>query len=135
LGWAVRALEQPELRTQRAEMLASLAELTALPRAERIRQAGTLASDTEAARQTLELWTLWWRDVVLAACGATNLATMGVARAEAERQGCSLGRERAQAFLQRLLVARAALDQNANTRLTLEVLLLDLPHLPAARAR
>ena len=75
LGWAVRALEQPELRTQRAESLATLAELTGMPRAERIRQAGTLASDTEAARQLLELWTLWWRDVVLAACGATNLAT------------------------------------------------------------
>ncbi len=135
LGWAVRALEQPERRTQRAELLASLAELTTLPRAERIRQAGTLASDTEAVRQTLELWTLWWRDVVLAACGATNLATTGAARAEAERQGRSLGRERTQAFLQGLLDARAALDQNANTRLTLEVLLLDLPHLPATRAR
>jgi DNA polymerase III subunit delta' len=135
LGWAVRALEQPELRMQRAELLASLAELTGMPRAERIRQAGTLASDAEAVRQTLELWTLWWRDVVLAACGATNLATTGAARTEAERQGRALGRERTQAFLQGLLDARAVLDQNANTRLTLEVLMLDLPHLPAARVR
>lgn len=134
LGWAVRALEQPEMRTQRAELLASLAKLTGTPRAERIREAGALASDTEAARQTLELWTLWWRDVTLAACGATNLATTGAARAEAERQGRQLGRERAQGFLQGLLNARAALDQNANTRLTLEVLMLDLPHLRAERA-
>jgi DNA polymerase-3 subunit delta' len=135
LGWAVQALEQPDLLGQRADLLASLAGLTGAPRAERIRQAGTLASDAEAARQTLELWTLWWRDVVLAACGATNLATTGEARAAAERQGRALGRERAQAFLQALLDARAALDQNANARLTFEVLMLDLPYLPVARAR
>src|SRR5262249_11105961 len=92
LGWAVRALDQPERRTERAELLASLVELTGMPRAERIRQAGVLASDAEAARQALELWTLWWRDVVLASCGATNLATTGTARDEAERQGRALGR-------------------------------------------
>jgi DNA polymerase-3 subunit delta' len=133
LGWAIRALEHPELREQRAEQLGQLASLTTASRDARLRQAGTLASDVESARRTLELWMLWWRDVVLAACGATNLATTGEARDRAERQGRALGEARARAFMHALLTAQAALDANANPRLTLEVLMLDLPTLGAAR--
>ncbi|HEX6122344.1 MAG TPA: DNA polymerase III subunit delta', partial [Ktedonobacterales bacterium] len=133
LGWAIRALEQPELREQRAEQLRQLAGLTTASRDQRLRQAGTLASDVESARRTLELWMLWWRDVVLAACGASTLATTGEARERAARQGRALGEERARAFMHSLLTAQAALDANANPRLTLEVLMLDLPTLGATQ--
>jgi DNA polymerase-3 subunit delta' len=133
LGWAIRALEQPELRERRAEQLRLLASLTTARRDQRLRQAGTLASDVESARRALELWMLWWRDVVLAACGAHTLATTGEARERAARQGRALGEERARAFMQSLLTAQAALDTNANPRLTLEVLMLDLPTLGAAQ--
>ena len=133
LGWAVRAHQQPELRERRAEELARLTSLTAASRDERIRQAATLGADGETARRVLDLWLLWWRDVVLAACGAQHLVTTEAARAEAERQGRALGRERAEAFLRALMNAQVALDQNANPRLAIEVLLLDLPSLSAAR--
>jgi DNA polymerase-3 subunit delta' len=129
LGWAVRAAEHPELREQRADQLAHLAALTTASRDARLRQAAALGSDVDSARNTLELWMLWWRDVVLVACGATNLATTGDARAQAERQGRALGEERARAFMQALLTAQVNLDANANPRLTLEVLMLDLPAL------
>jgi DNA polymerase-3 subunit delta' len=135
LGWAVRAHEDPGLRAKRAERLATLVRLTAAGRDERLRQAGLLATDVESARQVVELWALWWRDVVLAANAATHLATSGEPRAEAERQGRALGAERAYAFLQALLAAQAALEQNANPRLTLDVLMLDLPSLPAPAPR
>jgi DNA polymerase-3 subunit delta' len=127
LGWAARAHQDPALRTRRAELLASLTRLTSAGRDERLRQAGSLATDVESARQAVELWTLWWRDVVLAACGASHLGATGAARREAERCGQALGQERAYAFLQALLAAQAALEQNANPRLTLDVLMLDLP--------
>lgn len=130
LGWAVRAHEEPGLRAKRAERLATLVRLTTAGRDERLRQSGLLAGDVESARQVVELWTLWWRDVVLAANGAAHLATAGEARAEAERQGRALGAERAHGFLRSLLAAQAALEQNANPRLTLDVLMLDLPNLP-----
>ncbi|MBF6589854.1 MAG: DNA polymerase III subunit delta' [Ktedonobacterales bacterium] len=134
LGWAVRAHEHPELREQRAERLGQLAALVPANRDQRLRQAGVLGSDMESARYTLEVWMLWWRDVVLAACGATHLATTGAARGEAERQGRALGEERARAFMESLFAARTALDANANPRLTLEVLMLDLPTLGGAEA-
>jgi DNA polymerase-3 subunit delta' len=132
LGWAVRAREEPELREQRASTLAALMRLPAARRDERLRQAGAFATDVESARQVVELWTVWWRDVVLAACGATHLGSTGATRAASERLGRALGIERAQAFLQSLLGAQAALEQNANPRLTLDVLMLDLPTVPPA---
>ena len=77
----------------------------------------------------------WWRDVVLAACGAHGLVSAGEARAEAERQGRVLGVDRTQGFLTALVEAREALEANTNPLLTIEALLLDLPALPISAAR
>ncbi|HEX5440530.1 MAG TPA: DNA polymerase III subunit delta', partial [Ktedonobacterales bacterium] len=122
LGWAVRAAEKPELREQRIHELEELAGLATASRDERLRRAGALGTDVESARRVLELWTLWWRDVVLAAGGASHLVTSGALRTQAERLGRALGVERAQAFLRALLDAQLALEANANPRLTMEVL-------------
>lgn len=127
LGWALRAWERPELREERARLLEQLIALGPATRDARIRSAATLASDVESARTALELWIWWWRDVTLAACGATHLASSGEARAEAERVGRNVGESKAGAFLRSLLAAQVALDQNANPRLTFDVLMLDLP--------
>ncbi len=128
-GWAVAARQHPERLAQRAELLAQLVGLTAATRDERIKRAATLASDTETARQSLDLWMLWWRDVTLAANGAQARATTGEARNQAERQGRALGPSRAQAFMQELLSAQVALEQAGNPRLTFENALLALPTL------
>lgn len=132
LGWAVQAHERPALREERTRLLDELSRLTLAGRAERLKAAGTLASDAESARMALALWTLWWRDVTLAACGATHLLGAGAARREAERQGRLLSPDRAHAFLRALLAAQVALDQNANARLAFDVLMLDLPRLTAS---
>lgn len=131
LGWAVRAAEKPELREQRIHELEEIAGLASASRDERLRRAGAFGTDVESARRVLELWTLWWRDVVLAAGGASHLITSGDLRTRAERIGKRLGVERAQAFLKALLDAQLALEANANPRLTMEVLALDLPAVSA----
>jgi DNA polymerase III subunit delta' len=127
LGWAARATEKPELREQRIHELEEIASLASAPRDERLRRAGAFGTDVESARRVLELWTLWWRDVVLAAGGASHLALSGDLRKRAERLGARLGLERAQVFMRALLGAQLALEANANPRLTMEVLALDLP--------
>jgi DNA polymerase-3 subunit delta' len=135
IGWALDAARHPEIEHARSESLARLVSLTGASRDERLRAAGTLASDTDAARDVVELWLYWWRDVVLAACGAQGQASAGEARAEAERQGRALGVERAHSFLSALVAAREALEANANPQLSLEALLLDLPTLPLSPVR
>lgn len=130
IGWAVRAAEKPELREQRIHELEEIAALATVPRDERLRRAGAFGTDVESARRVLELWMLWWRDVVLAAGGASHLVTSGDLRSRAERLGKRLGVESSQRFLHALLDAQLALEANANPRLTMEVLALDLPTQP-----
>jgi DNA polymerase-3 subunit delta' len=127
MGWAVEALRHPELREQRDTLLQQIVALATATRDARLRLVAPLAADAETARATVEAWALWWRDVLLAAVGAADLTTSGAARAAAGRLGRAIGAEQAEAFLRRLLAARQQLDQNANPRLTLEVLALDLP--------
>lgn len=129
LGWAVRAHDDPNLARARAEQLDKLIACTYAGRDERLAAAARLGADADAARSAIEIWMLWWRDVVLAAHGATHLLSDGAAHDEAAAQGRALGPERAERFLRALIEAQAALDQNANPRLTLDVLMLDLPHL------
>lgn len=134
LGWAVRAQEQPQLREQRAALMDRLMHLPYASRDERLRMAGDLAPDAETARANARVWTQWWRDVTLAAHGSQRLPAAGESAAEAARQGQALGADRAETFLRKLIEARAALDQNANPRLTFDVLLLDLPSLQRSSA-
>jgi DNA polymerase-3 subunit delta' len=135
IGWAIEAAQNPELERARAALLARLVALTPASRDERLRAAGTLATDADAARAVVDLWLVWWRDVVLAAGGARHLAATGEVRTEAERQGRALGVERAQGFLRALVAAGEALEANANAQLTIETLLLDLPTAPVLDAR
>jgi hypothetical protein len=72
--------------------------------------------------------------MLLTVRGVPDLTSSGQARETAQRLGRAIGAERAETFLRRLLLAQQQLDQNANPRLTLEVLALDMP-VPAARAR
>jgi DNA polymerase-3 subunit delta' len=135
IGWAIEAAQRPEIAQKRSELLGRLIALTGASHEERLRAAGTLATDTDAAREVVELWLYWWRDVMLAACGARYLASAGDARAEAERQGHALGVERSQRFLTALVDASEALEANANPLLTLETLLLGQPALPVSDTR
>jgi DNA polymerase III subunit delta' len=135
IGWAIEAALRPEIAQKRSELLTRLIALTGATRDERLRAAGTLTTDTDAAREVVELWLFWWRDVVLGACGARHLASVGDVRQQAEQQGHALGVERSQRFLTVLVEAREALEANANPLLTLEALLLDLPALPVSNTR
>jgi DNA polymerase-3 subunit delta' len=127
LGWAVRAHQDPEAVNEREDTLNRIASLATRPMDERLRLAAALGPDNASARRTLDLWTVWWRDVMLAASGASRLLTSGEARATAERVGPAIGPERARAFLSALLEAARTLDVNANPRLLLENLALDVP--------
>ncbi len=135
LGWAVRAHEQPDTARQREEALARIAAMATQAVDERMRVAATLGADNASARAALDLWTLWWRDVTLAANGARRLLTTGEPRRAAERVGPAIGPERARVFLETLLAAEATLDVNANPRLMMENLALDLPTALVARPR
>jgi DNA polymerase-3 subunit delta' len=95
---------------------------------ERFRYVEKLARDPDATRETLDLWIGWWRDVMLLAAEAdgplTNMDRQGKLRDHAHRFGV----KQSAAVVEALRSANDRLRRNANARLTLEVLMLDLPH-------
>ena len=96
-------------------------------RLERLEYALQLSRNPEAAPEFLQLWLSWWRDLLLTASGSSagiiNIDREGTLRTQAQRY--SLGQVRR--FVEALRAAAWQLEHNANTRLTLEVLMLSLP--------
>jgi DNA polymerase-3 subunit delta' len=128
LGWAVRTLSDETAIQRRAHRLDDLERLLEDASAiQRFRYAEGLARDPVATRETLDLWIGWWRDVLLLAAGTdaplTNVDRRSALRDHARRFGV----ERSGAVLNALRSAADRLKRNANARLTLEVLMLDLP--------
>ncbi len=126
-GWAVRAHSRPEMREERSQWLTQITGLVSAGLEERLRAAAAMTKDGETARQVIELWTIWWRDVLLSTAKATHLMSAGDPRDEAERLGKMMSCEQAQTFLHALLAARESLEQNVNARLVFDALMFDLP--------
>jgi DNA polymerase-3 subunit delta' len=131
LGWAIAAQADEGMLRSRREALMDIRNLSRRSLAERFTCAGDMASrfgrQREVVLDVLDLWGQWWRDVLLAAAGCqeaiTNVDLADILRAEAAR----FDPRQVAFFLRSLAAARRRLEENVNPRLTLEVLLLDLP--------
>lgn len=127
LGWAVRALESPDVLTARTEALDSLNGLVQEGRAERITRAEGLAKDAASLPQVLETWQTWWRDVLLLASDPDARITNVDYIAALERQAERIPLADVHGALEATREAARQLGQNANARLVTEVLALRLP--------
>jgi len=127
LGWAVAASQNDAILASRERHLDEMMELMGQGRVERLEYAQQLSRNPEAAPELLHLWLSWWRDLLLTTSGSSagiiNIDREDTLRAQAQRY--SLGQVRD--FVEALRAAAWRLERNANTRLTLEVLMLSLP--------
>jgi DNA polymerase-3 subunit delta' len=127
LGWAVRALEDETLLARRNEHLDNMALLMSKGRVERLAYAADLGRDSGLAREVLNLWMGWWRDVLLLASGSQVAITNVDRETTLRQQAGQVTRRQAKRMVARLRSISKNLDQNVNPRLALEVLLLSLP--------
>jgi DNA polymerase-3 subunit delta' len=86
-----------------------------------------LGNDGEKLRVLLELWLLWWRDMILAANNCLDLTVNVDMRDLLKAQALKLGSAKAEQMVRAILRTQEALGQNVNARLALEVLMLDMP--------
>jgi DNA polymerase-3 subunit delta' len=127
LGWAVRVHQSRSALKQRTKRLEDLIHILKSSVAERFRYAGALSRNRIATSETLNLWISWWRDVLLTAAQADAPLT------NVDRQGEILHFARhfdvdvCASALHALRDTGSRLRRNANARLALEVLMLDLP--------
>ena len=131
LGWAVRMGADESALESRHQKLEDVSALLRASRVERFACAEKLSREGSLDRiqDTLGLWQSFWRDVLLASAHATALLT----NADRETQIRGLAQAVSLTLAQQTLVAirrtGELLEKNVNTRLALEVLLLDWPHI------
>ena len=130
-GSAINTLQDPTILEARSDELDSIAAPSANALDQRFAYANTLASgfsrERESVRQTLYLWQSWWRDVLLVKEGAAEHVQNIDRREELEQIAPSVASSAIVRFLKRTQTTLVALDANANPRLALESLMLEIP--------
>lgn len=127
MGWAILAAEKDDLLAERKAMLDTLITLPAASTVQRFEVAQQYSSEGDKARAMLELWLLWWRDIVLAAHDSLDLTINIDMRTVIKQQAAKIGPDAAGRMVHAILNTLESLDQNVNPRTALEVLMLDVP--------
>jgi DNA polymerase-3 subunit delta' len=129
LGWAAAAAQNGAVLEKRATRLDELQRLLYASRVERFAYAEALAKHTAEARDAIDVWRTWWRDVMLASAGSaarlTNIDRRSEIDSAAARFDAQLARSAAEACSRALW----QMDKNATPRLVVEAMLLNLPRI------
>jgi DNA polymerase III subunit delta' len=129
MGWAVQAVEDDEMLAERKALLDLLAQLLSLNKVQRFDFVKRLGTESDKIQVLLELWLLWWRDMLLAANDCLDLTINVDMRPLLKKQATRLGSQEAERMVRAILQTQESLHQNVNARVALEVLMLDLPTL------
>lgn len=126
LGWAIKAYQQPAILEHRKNCLDALVQLLNRPRVPRFAYAQKISHTPEVVPDILEAWLSWWRDLLLMHEGSD--AIMNLDRSE-ELAAYAARYPLSQIYgaLEAIRTAQQQLEDNANLRLALEVLLLSFP--------
>ncbi len=127
IGWAIEALENPDLLVRRESFWQDMLEMASADYASRLDYAGKLSERTELIPEWLDSWSGWWRDVLLLQSDFPDGVASRDKREDLARIASRVSHEEATAFLSRLQEARKMLGTNVNARLLLENILLHLP--------
>ena len=131
MGWAVQAVEDEDLLTQRKAQLDLLTKLPSAGRVQRFDLVQRISGDSEKVQSLLELWLLWWRDMVLAANACLDLTVNVDMRPLLKTQAAKIGTAEAERMIRAILRTMESIEQNVNPRVALEVLMLDIPTMKA----
>jgi DNA polymerase-3 subunit delta' len=131
LGWAVNALHNPDVLEQREADMEQISEVCRAGLLQRFNYAnelaGRFARDRTGVKDLLFLWLQWWRDVALIKEGCEQFAGNPDLLPQLRAQASGVSTRQVMDFLKSLHQTLEALDSNANPRLALEMMMLDLP--------
>lgn len=131
LGWAITAAADESILQQRAQRLENLYAIIRTDTEGRFGHAGQLAAqyaqNRAAVQETLDLWLGWWRDLLLVKIGCPDYVTNTDQVSVLNDMAGHYTMEQVRDCLGSIRAAEWQLRQNANARLVLEVLMLDMP--------
>ena len=129
VGWVLDASGDNALLDHRQRDLDQMIQLFGATRVERLDFAWEISRKPDASRALIELWMVWWRDLLL----VHNQGQDHVINIDrSDELGWMAGRStmsQVRSTLDALQSAAAQLDANVNARLAWEGLMLNLPHL------
>jgi DNA polymerase-3 subunit delta' len=127
IGWAVNALQDREVMKRRAEVLEQISSLMSQSRVQRLGYATALSRSPKLLEETLMLWSNWWHDILLLKAGA-QVPLCNVDQVERlQEQARYITLDQARRMVEQVEFVMQCLEQNVNTRLAIEVLLLGWP--------
>lgn len=132
IGWAIAAVENPDLLDQQQQRLDELVRLGTATRVERMRWAEERAKEYRGgepgtALEWMRLWQSWWRDVLLVRAGNAEAVTHLDRRPELNAIAQVVSLEQVQQFLRQLDGVREQLADNVNPQLAFENVTLHVP--------
>ena len=130
-GWAITAAGDSALLEQRSERLESLRVVLDGDYEERFSYAARLAAGFSRKRQgvfeVLDTWTAFWRDLMLIKLGLKETVSNTDIEAELAQRADGYSLEEIRDTINSILQTEQGLRSNANARLALEVLMLQMP--------
>jgi DNA polymerase-3 subunit delta' len=131
LGWALSAAVDDSLLQRRAERVDKLLDVVNGDYEERFDYAAQLVAQFSQSRglvqEIFDLWLDWWRDLLLIKLGSSGAITNIDFEAKLVDMARSYNLAQIRAFINSIQAAGEQLQQNANPRLVLEVLMLNIP--------
>ncbi len=131
LGWAVSAALDDDLLKLRAQRIERLVDIADADCEERFAYAAQLAAQFSQNRgvvqEELDLWLDWWRDLLLVKAGCRDIITNVDLETSLIEVAGYYSLAQIKAVISSIQAAGEQLRQNANPRLVLEVLMLDIP--------
>jgi len=131
LGWALSISDDDSLLQQREQELNRLLHIVTTDHEERFAYAAQLAArfsqNRDAVYEILDLWIDYWRDLMLVKLGCRDMITNIDRKDELVEMAGGYRLSRIKTFIESIRSAAEQLRQNVNTRLALEVMMLDIP--------
>ena len=132
IGWAISASINDKLAQERSQRLSELLGMANASLDQRFTFAAKLATQFNKSRdsveETLRLWLDWWRDLLLVKEDCLQLVTNIDQEATLFQQSEDYSLTEIRNFIESIRSALGQLEQNANPRLVLEVLMLSIPN-------
>jgi DNA polymerase III subunit delta' len=130
-GWAIEAIKIPNLLQERAEKFEKMQEMIRGDLNERFGIASHLAIQFGRKRETvyeiLDAWSGWWRDILLVKTGCRgDIVSIDYLSALVEMAG-AYSLAQIKSTLRSIAEAGEQLNLNANSRLVLDNLMLNIP--------
>jgi DNA polymerase-3 subunit delta' len=132
LGWAISCLANDAELQSRLEIMNSMDNLLALNIGGRFSyiaglETGRRSIDRKKAESMIDNWLTWWRDLLLIKNGCRESITNIDLTPILEKWSKLLSTEEIRNFIENLQQSLLLIKKNANIRLLLETILLDMP--------